>query len=86
MRDRVADREGMLQVQAEIISKLRSPSSQNMTADNNSLTSAPSIEGKIFSNPLKLTELNRRNKFLFHQNDYLCKFLSLLLLHFEVWA
>lgn len=45
-----ADREGMLQVQAGIISQLKSPYSQNMTTDNNFLTSIPSIEGKIFSN------------------------------------
>lgn len=49
----VVDREEMLQVQAELISKPKSPSSQNMTTDNNSLTSIPSIEDKIFSNSLK---------------------------------
>lgn len=61
MRVYVSDREGVLQVQADIVSKLRSPNSQNITPDKNSLTSTPSIEGKIFSSPLKLPELNRKN-------------------------
>lgn len=72
----VADREGMLHEQAEIIPKLKSPNSQNMTADNSSLTSILPIEGKIFSNTLKLTKLNRKNIFLDQENWYLCNFLA----------